>query len=76
MKVLIKKNDIPVSRDCHKSEYTSTHWDDRNEWAYFAVDISEGPVAVEHVHKVEGDVEGGHHGVRNAQVNWKKIKHY
>ena len=49
-------NYVPIDADRDEGEDAATHREDRYEAADLAVDVAEGPVAGEHVDKVEGDV--------------------
>lgn len=59
----------PVQSDGHQREDTGADAEHRDELGDLAVEGSERPVAVQHVDEVEGDVERGHHGVRDGQVD-------
>ena len=61
----------PISRYRHESEDAAADRDDGDEGANLAIDVAEGPVTVQHVHKVERHVQGGHHSVGDAQVHCK-----
>ena len=62
----------PISGNGDEGEDAATHGDDGDEGADLAVDVAEGPVAVQHVDEVEGHVQGRDHRVGDAQVHWKK----
>lgn len=59
----------PVESDGHQREHTGADAEHRDELGDLAVECSERPVAVQHVDEVEGDVERGHHGVCDGQVD-------
>ena len=59
----------PISGDGDEGEDAAADGDDGDEGADLAVDVPEGPVAVQHVHEVEGHVQRGHHRVGDAQVH-------
>ena len=54
---------VPVNADSDEGEDAATHREYGYEAANLAVDVTKRPVPNEHVDKVEGDVQGGHHGV-------------
>lgn len=68
----MKKN-LPIDRYRHQSEDASAYREDRDELGNFAVERAERPVTVEHVSVVEDDVQGGDHGVRDAEVHQEII---
>jgi len=63
----------PVDGDGHEREDGGADGQHRDELADLAVQGSEGPVAVQHVRVVEGDVQGGDHSVRDGQVHQEVI---
>ena len=56
-------NSVPIDADRDEGEDAATHREYGYEAADLAVDVTKRPVPNEHVDKVEGDVQGGHHGV-------------
>lgn len=65
--------DSPIQRDGHQREDTGADAEYRHELADLAVQRTEGPVTVQHVDEVEGDVESGDHGVRDGQVHQEVV---
>ena len=61
----------PICGNSHQCKDGSTYWDDGDETAYFAIDISKGPVSIQHVDVIKGHIQRRHHGISNAQVHWK-----
>lgn len=62
------KDYLPIDRYRHQGEDASAYRENRDELANLAVERAKGPVAVEHVDVIEGDVKSGYHGVCDAQV--------
>lgn len=65
----------PVQSDGHQREDTGADAEHRDKLGDLAVESAEGPVTVEHVDEVEGDVERGDHGVRDGQVDEEVVRH-
>lgn len=63
----------PVDGDGNEGEYARANRDHGYELVDLAVELAEGPVTVEHVYVVEDDVQGGHHGVGDAEVDQEVI---
>ena len=59
----------PVNRYRHEGEDARAYGDHRYELADLAVEVAEGPMAVEHVGVVEYDVERGDHRVGDAEID-------
>lgn len=68
-----KKRDLPVDGYGHQSEDAGAYRENRDELGDLAVERSERPVAVEHVGVIEGDIQGRHHGVRDAEVHQEVV---
>ena len=63
----------PVYRDSDQREDGRRDAEDAHELDDLAVGRAEGPVAVEEVDEVEGDVHQGHHAVRDGQVHQEEV---
>lgn len=59
---------LPIDRYRHQSEDTGANREDRDELTDLAVEHAEWPMAVQHVGVVEGDIQSGHHRVRDAEI--------
>ncbi len=65
---------LPLNSNSDECENAATDREDGDVAADLAVGVSEGPLAHDHVVGVEGHVQGGNHGVRNAQVHCRQKK--
>lgn len=64
---------VPVNGNGHQGKHAGAYGQHSNELADLAVGRPERPIAGEHVAKVHGYVERGHHGVRYRQIDQKVI---
>lgn len=64
---------LPVNGYRHQGEDAGANGENRDELADLAVERAERPMAVKHVDIIEGDVQGGHHGIRDAEVHEEVI---
>lgn len=66
---------LPVKGDGHEGENTGANGENSDKLADLAVKITKGPVTVQHVSEIEGNVEGRYHGIGDAEIHQKVIRH-
>lgn len=59
---------LPIDRYRHQSEDTGANREDRDELTDLAVEHAKWPMTVQHVGVIEGDIQSGHHRVRDAEI--------
>lgn len=64
----------PINGDGHEGKDTAAHGDDGNITGDLTIESAKRPMSIEHVHEIEGHVQGRHHGICDAQVHCNEIK--
>lgn len=67
--------DLPVNGNGHKCEYADSHREDGNEVVHFAVESTKRPIRIQHVYKIENNVQCWNHYVGQTEVHQEIIGH-
>src|SRR5699024_10941447 len=64
-----------INAYCHQCEHTCCNREYGDKVGHFTVEFAERPVSIQHVNKIEDDIQRGHHDVGQTEIHQEVIGH-